>query len=75
MILSEQKLNKQGKNIALTYSFPNFKPAYCHMFDSNFTSIDVSQETGKEFWSPYHFKNFYIFLSSSLSLFLFLVSV
>ena len=46
--------------MALTYSFPDFEPAYCSMFSSNcwfLTCIQVSQEAGKVVWHFHLFKN------------------
>ena len=45
MIYSACKLNEQGdNNTALIYSFPNFEPIHCYMYDSNccFLTIQVS---------------------------------
>ena len=43
------------------YSFPNFEPVCCSMFNSNccfLTCIQVSQETGKVVWYSHLLKNF-----------------
>ena len=47
---SAYKLNKQGDNTALTYSFPNLEPFYHSMSSSNccfLTCIPISQEAGE----------------------------
>ena len=58
---SAYKLNKQGDNTALTYSFPNFEPVHCSISDSNYcflTCIQVSQEVGWVVWCTHLLKNF-----------------
>ena len=61
-VYSANKLNKQGDNTALFYSFPNFEPISCSMSSSNcsfLTCIQVSQETGKVVqYSPFFKKEF-----------------
>ena len=67
MIYAEYKLNKQGDNTclyvhtALTYSFPNLKPVYCSMPNSNYcflTWIQISQEIDQVVWYAHLFKPF-----------------
>ena len=61
MMYSACKLNKQGDNIVLTYSFPNFEPVLYSMSSSNccfLTHIQISQEPGKVVWYSHLFKNF-----------------
>ena len=41
MMYSAYKLNKQGDNIALMYSFPNLKPVCCSMSSSNCCSLTL----------------------------------
>ena len=58
---SAYKLNKQGDNTALTYSFSYLEPVCCSMSGSNccsLTCIQVSQERGKVVWYSHLFKNF-----------------
>jgi len=46
---------------AFMYSFPNFKPVHCSMFNSNYClliCIQISQEADKVVWYSYLFKNF-----------------
>ena len=50
MMNSAYMLNKQGDNIVLTCSFPNFGAVHCSKSGSNccfLSCIQVSQETGK----------------------------
>ena len=61
MIYSAQKLNKQGDQTALTYSFPYLEPVCCSMSSSNYsflTCIQISQESGKVIQYYHVFKNF-----------------
>ena len=58
---SAYKLNKQGDNTALTYSFPNLEPVCCSKFGSKYcflTCIQISQEQGKVVWYFHLLKNF-----------------
>ena len=60
MIYSAYKLNKQGDNMVLTYSFPNLEPVHCSTSGSNccfLTCIQISQEAGKVVWSSHLLKN------------------
>ena len=55
------KLNKQGDNTALTYSFSYLEPVCCSMSSSNccfLTCIYISQEAGQVVWYTHLFKNF-----------------
>ena len=55
------KLNKQGNDTALMYSFPNLEPVCCSMSSSNsgfLTCIHSSQEEGQVVWYSHLFKNF-----------------
>ena len=61
MMYSAYKLNKQGGNIALTYSFLNLEPVRCSMSSSNcyfLPCIQVSQEAGEMVCYSHLFKNF-----------------
>ena len=62
MMYSVNKLNEQGdNNIALTYSFPYFKPVCCSMSSSNYCfliCIQISQEAGQVVWYSHLLKNF-----------------
>ena len=61
MMYSAYKLNKQGDNTDLTYSFPNLEPVHCFMSGSNccfLTCIQISQEAGKVVSYSHVFKNF-----------------
>ena len=58
---SSCKLNKQGDNTALMYSFPNLEPVCCSMSSSNccfLTCMQVSQEAGQVVWYSHLLKNF-----------------
>ena len=62
MMSSPYRLNKQGDNTALMYSFPNLEPVHCFMSSSNccfLTYIQFSQEAEVR-WSgiPISYKNF-----------------
>jgi len=60
MMYSACKLNKQGDNIQLTYSFPNLEPVHCSMSNSNccfLTCIQISQEAGQVTWYSHLLKN------------------
>ena len=53
MMYSAYKLNKQGDNIQLCYSFPHLEPVCCSMSSSYgffLTCIQISQETGWVIW-------------------------
>ena len=55
------KLNKQGDNIQLCYSFPHLEPVCCSMsssYGSFLTCIQISQETGWVIWYSHLFQNF-----------------
>ena len=55
------KLNKQGNDTALMYSFPNLEPVCCSMSGFNYcflTCIQVTQEAGRVIWYSLLFKNF-----------------
>jgi len=61
MLYTVYKLNKQGDNTALTYSFLSLQPVRYSMPASNccfLTCIQVSQEAGKVVWYSHLFKNF-----------------
>ena len=61
MMYSAYKLNKQGDNTGLLYSFLNFEPVLYSMSGSNccfLTCIQISQEAGQVVWCCYLFKNF-----------------
>ena len=61
MMYSACKLNKQGDNIVLTYSFPNLDPVHRFMSGSDcffLTCIQISQEAGKVVWYSHLLKNF-----------------
>ena len=61
MMYSAYKLNKQGDNIVLTYSFPNLEPVCYSMSGSNccsLTCIQISQVAGKVVWYSHLFRNF-----------------
>ena len=61
MMHSAYKLNKQGNNIQLTYSFPNLEPVCCSMSSSNccfLMCIQISQEAGQVVWYSHLFQNF-----------------
>ena len=63
MMFSACKLNMQGYNTALMYSFLNFEPVCCFMSSFNccfLTCIQVSQEAGKVGWYLHLFKNFVV---------------
>ena len=60
MMYSAYKLNKQGDNIALVYSFPNLQPVCCSTSSSNccfLTCIQISQEADQVVWYSHPFKN------------------
>ena len=60
MMYSAYKLNKQGNNIVLTYSFPNLEPVCCSIPSSNccfLSCIQISQEAGHVVWYSHLFKN------------------
>ena len=60
MMYSAYKLNKQGDNTALTYSFPNLESVHS-MSSANccfLTCIQISQERGHMAWYFHVFKNF-----------------
>ena len=53
MMYSVYKLNKQGDNIQLMYSFSYLEPVCCSMSSSNccfLTCIQIYQESGKVIW-------------------------
>src|SRR5574341_687063 len=61
MMYSAYKLNKQGDNIALTYSFSYLEPVCCSMSSSNccfLTCIQISQEADQVVWYSHLLKNF-----------------
>ena len=61
MVYSACKLNKQGDNIVLIYSFPNLEPVHCSMSGSDYfflTCIQISQEAGKVVWYSHLLKSF-----------------
>ena len=61
MMYSAYKLNKQGDNTALMYSFPYLEPDHCSKYSSNscfLTCILVSQEAGQVVWYSHLFQNF-----------------
>ena len=61
MMYSAQKLNKQGDNIALMYSFSYLEPVCCSMSSSNccfLTCIQVYQDAGQVVWYSHLLKNF-----------------
>ena len=61
MMYSAMKLNKQGDNTALAYSFPNVEPVCYSMSSSNccfLTCIQVSQEAGQVVWDSHLSQNF-----------------
>ena len=58
---SAYKLNKQGDNIALMYSFLNLEAVQSFMTCSNYcflTCIQISQEAGQVVWHSHLFQNF-----------------
>ena len=60
MMYSAYKLNKQGDNTVLTYSFPNLEPVSFSMSGSNccfLTCIQISQEAGQVVCYSHLFKN------------------
>src|SRR5574341_1409700 len=64
MMYSAYKLNKQGDNTALTYSFSYLEPVCCSMSSSNccfLTCIQTSQEADQVVWYSHPFKNFPVF--------------
>ena len=61
MMFSACKLNMQGYNTALMYSFPNLEPVYYSMSNSSccfLTCIQVSQKASKVVWYFHLLKNF-----------------
>ena len=61
MMYSAYKLNKQGDNIAFSYSFPDLDPVCYSRSISNccfLTCIQISQEAGQVVWYSRVFKNF-----------------
>ena len=61
MMHSTNKLNKQGDNIALMYSFPSFEPLHCSTSGSKcclLTCLQISQEGGMVLWYSHFFRNF-----------------
>ena len=61
VMYSAYKLNKQGDNIVLTYSFSYLEPVCCSMSSSNccfLTYIQVFQEAGQVVWYSHLFQNF-----------------
>ena len=61
MMYSAYKLNNQGDNTALTYSFCYLEPVCCSMSSSNccfLTCIQISQEASQVVWYSHLFKNF-----------------
>ena len=61
MMNSAYRLNKEGDNIALTYSFPYLKAVCFSMSSSNccfLTCIQISQEAGQVAWYFSLLKNF-----------------
>ena len=61
MMYAAFKLNKQGDNTALAYSFPNVEPVCYSMSSSNccfLTCIQISQEAGQVVWYSHLFQNF-----------------
>ena len=61
MMYSPYKLNKQGDNITLMYSFPDLEPVCCSMSSTNccfLTYIQISQEAGQVAWYSHLLKNF-----------------
>ena len=61
MMYSAYKLNEQGDNIQLTYSFPDLEPVCCSMSGSNccfLTCAQISQEAGQVVWYSHLLKNF-----------------
>src|SRR5574341_1138459 len=65
MMYSAYKLNKQGDNRILTYSFSYLEPVCCSMSSSNccfLTCIQISQEAGQVVWYSHLFQNFPQFL-------------
>ena len=62
---SAYKLNKQGDNTALTYSFPNVEQVCCIMSSYNccfLTGIQISQEEGQVVCYSHLFQNFQQFV-------------
>ena len=60
MMYTAYKLNKQGDDIQVMYSFPNFEPVCCSMSSSNccfLTYIQVSQKADKVVWYSHLFKS------------------
>ena len=58
---SAYKLNKQGNNIALTYSFSYLEPVCCSMSSSHccfLTCIQISPEADQVVWYFHLFQNF-----------------
>ena len=61
MIYSAYKLNNQGDNILLFYSFYYLEPVCCCMSTSTccfLTCIQISQEAGQVVWYSHLLKNF-----------------
>src|SRR5574341_1168907 len=60
MMYSAYKLNKQGDNTALTYSFSYLEPVCCSMSSSNccfLICIQISQEADQVVWYSHLFQN------------------
>ena len=61
MMYYAYKLNKQGDNIQLTYSFSYLEPVCCSTSSSNccsLTCMQISQKAGQVFWYFHLFQNF-----------------
>ena len=61
VMYSAYKLDKQGDNTALTYSFSYLESVCCSMSSSNcwfLTCIQISQEAGQVVWYSHLFQNF-----------------
>src|SRR5574341_473364 len=61
MMYSAYKLNEQGDNRVLMYSFPYLEPVCCSMSSSNccfLTYTQISQEASQMVWYSHLFQNF-----------------
>ena len=61
MMYSAYKLNEQGDNRVLMYSFPYLEPVCCSMSSSNccfLTCIQISEEADQLVWYSHLFQNF-----------------
>ena len=67
---SAYKLNQQGDNIVLMYSFPNFEQVHCSISSSNscfLTCIQASQEKSNVVWYFYQFSSLLLSTQSKTS--------